>query len=96
MSERTGSAESNRGLLRDYFAVMATGGDLADFFTEDVTWVNVESGEQFRGRAAVRDYDSQLIVLGWLEDQNAAGVCLLIQDCGEFAQEKFARCDCFC
>ena len=36
--------------------------------------------------AAVRDYDSQLIVLGWLEDQNAAGVRLLIKHCGEFAQ----------
>jgi SnoaL-like domain len=56
VSERTGSAESNRAFMGDYFRVMSADGDLAPFFTEDVTWVNVESGQQFRGRAAVRDY----------------------------------------
>jgi ketosteroid isomerase-like protein len=42
--------------MGDYFRVMSADGDIAAFFTEDVTWVNVESGQQFRGRAAVRNY----------------------------------------
>jgi hypothetical protein len=54
MSETTASVESTDRLMRDYFAVMNAGGDLADFFSDDVTWINMESGEQFTGPTGLR------------------------------------------
>lgn len=47
------SVESTQQLLRDYFAAMASGEDLGRFLTEDVVWVDVDTGERFHGRAAV-------------------------------------------
>lgn len=56
MSTGSGSTESEEQLLRSYFDTMGAGGDLARFFTEDVVWVNTETGERFEGPGAVRDY----------------------------------------
>jgi hypothetical protein len=87
VSERTGSAESNRRLLRDYFDVMAKGGDLAEFFTEDVTWVNVASGEQFSGKTAVRDYIGVLHTR--LFDARPEGRSLDVTDAHAFLEGDF-------
>jgi SnoaL-like domain len=56
MSTQTGSTEADRRLLQDYFDAMDAGGDLARFLTEDVVWVNTDTGERFEGRQAVKDY----------------------------------------
>ncbi|NAZ86248.1 nuclear transport factor 2 family protein [Kineococcus indalonis] len=48
-------AEAHRRLMDDYFGVMSAGGDFSTFFTEDVAWVETESGERFSGPAAVRE-----------------------------------------
>ena len=87
MSERTGSAESNRRLLDDYFDVMSAGGDLADFFSADVTWVNMESGEQFTGPAAVRDYITALHTR--LFEARAEGRSLDVTDAHAFLEGEF-------
>ena len=87
MSERTGSAESTRRLMRDYFDVMGAGGDIADFFSEDVTWVNMESGEQFTGPAAVRDYIDALHTR--LFDATSHGRSLDVTDAHAFLEGDF-------
>ncbi|WP_432570643.1 nuclear transport factor 2 family protein [Kineococcus sp. SYSU DK005] len=48
-------AEAHRRLMDDYFGAMSAGGDFSTFFTEDVVWVETESGESFTGPAAVRE-----------------------------------------
>ena len=87
MSERTGSAESNRRVLHDYFDVMSAGGDLADFFSEDVTWANMESGERFTGPAAVRDYITTLHTR--LFEARAEGRSLDVTDAHAFLEGEF-------
>src|SRR5689334_606844 len=87
MPERAGSAESNRRLMADYFEVMNAGGDLADFFSDDVTWVNMESGEQFTGPAAVRDYITALHTR--LFEGHAQGRSLDITDAHAFLEGDF-------
>jgi hypothetical protein len=87
MSERTGSAESNRKLMSDYFDVMGADGDIADFFGEDVTWVNMESGEQFTGPAAVRDYINALHTR--LFDATSHGRSLDVTDAHAFLEGDF-------
>ena len=42
--------------LRDYLNVLRGGGDFAAFFSEDVLWTTMETGDQIRGRDAVRDH----------------------------------------
>ena len=39
-----------------YFAAMGAGEDFSELFEESVTWLMVDSGQQVRGRAAVRTY----------------------------------------
>lgn len=87
MPERAGSAESNRRLMADYFDVMNAGGDLAGFFSEDVVWVNMESGEQFTGPAAVRDYITALHTR--LFDARAQGQSLDVTDAHAFLEGDF-------
>ena len=41
--------------LRDYLNALLGGGDFAAFFSEDVLWTTMETGEEIRGRDAVRD-----------------------------------------
>src|SRR4051812_22372214 len=66
---------------------MNTGGSLTDFFTEDVTWVNVESGEQFGGRAAVRDYIRALHTR--MFDARPQGRSLDVTDAHAFLEGEF-------
>lgn len=87
MSEPTGLAESNRRLMRDYFGVMSAGGDIARFFSQDVTWINMESGEQFTGPAAVRDYITALHTR--LFDATSHGRSLDVTDAHAFLEGDF-------
>ena len=41
--------------LRDYLDALLNGGDFASYFSDDVLWTTMESGEETRGRDAVRD-----------------------------------------
>jgi hypothetical protein len=46
--------------MQQYFATMGRRENLSQFFTEDVTGLMADSGEQVRGATAVRDYILQL------------------------------------
>jgi predicted ester cyclase len=42
--------------MRDYLDALLHGGDFASHFSDDVVWTTMETGEQVRGREAVRDF----------------------------------------
>ena len=42
--------------MRDYMDALLGGGDFAAFFSEDVLWTTMETGDEIRGRDAVRDH----------------------------------------
>jgi ketosteroid isomerase-like protein len=42
--------------LRDYLDALLGGGDFAAFFSEDILWTTMETGEEIKGREAVRDF----------------------------------------
>ncbi len=42
--------------LRAYMDALLGGGDFASFFSEDITWTTMETGDEIRGRDAVRDF----------------------------------------
>jgi ketosteroid isomerase-like protein len=42
--------------MREYLEALLARGDFGRFFTDDVLWTTMETGEQIRGRNAVRDY----------------------------------------
>ena len=42
--------------MRDYMEALLSGGDFAAFFSEDVRWTTMETGDVVTGREAVRDY----------------------------------------
>ena len=42
--------------MRDYMDALLSGGDFAAFFSEDVRWTTMETGDVVTGREAVRDY----------------------------------------
>lgn len=50
------SAEETERTVRAYLEALLNGGDFASFFTEDVLWTTMETGEQVRGRQAVSDF----------------------------------------
>ena len=50
------SAQSTRDVMDRYFAAMGADEDFSPFFTGDVTWTMVDSGQQVRGPAPVRAY----------------------------------------
>ena len=50
------SVHSTHRLFERYFAAMNADEDFSQFYTEDVTWVMVDSGQEVRGAAAVRDH----------------------------------------
>lgn len=54
------SAEQTQKLLDRYFNAMGNDRDFSEFYTEDVTWVMVDSGQEARGPTAVRDYILEL------------------------------------
>ena len=49
------SVESER-TIRAYLEALLHGGDFAAFFSDDVVWTTMETGEQIHGREAVRDF----------------------------------------
>jgi len=50
------SAEETKGTIREYLDALLNGGDFAGFFADDVLWTTMETGDQIRGREAVRDF----------------------------------------
>ena len=50
------SVETSERVLREYLDALLARGDFARFFTDDVLWTTMETGEEIRGRDAVRDY----------------------------------------
>lgn len=50
------SVEQTDRTIRGYLDDLLGGGDFARFFSEDVVWTTMETGEEIRGRGAVRDF----------------------------------------
>jgi steroid delta-isomerase-like uncharacterized protein len=50
------SVTQTESTLRDYLAALLNGGDFASFFSEDIVWTTMETGDEVRGREAVRDF----------------------------------------
>jgi steroid delta-isomerase-like uncharacterized protein len=50
------SVEETESTIRQYLSALLEGRDFASFFTEDVRWTTMETGEQIQGRNAVRDF----------------------------------------
>jgi hypothetical protein len=45
-----------RRTMDSYFQAMGAGDDFATFYTADVRWIMIDSGQEVRGPAGVRDY----------------------------------------
>jgi steroid delta-isomerase-like uncharacterized protein len=54
------SVEETERTIRQYVDALLEGGDFASFFAEHVLWTTMETGEEIRGREAVRDFISGL------------------------------------
>jgi SnoaL-like protein len=50
------SVDQTQRTMDSYFSAMGRGDDFSIFFTADVAWIMMESGQEVRGPAAVRDY----------------------------------------
>lgn len=50
------SVDTTRHTISDYLESLKSRGDFAAFFSDDVLWTTMETGEQVRGRDAVRDF----------------------------------------
>jgi steroid delta-isomerase-like uncharacterized protein len=50
------SVTETESTLRDYLDALLGGGDFASFFSEDIVWTTMETGDEIRGRDAVRDF----------------------------------------
>jgi steroid delta-isomerase-like uncharacterized protein len=50
------SVESTTRVMNEYLDALVNGGDFARFFTDDVSWSTVETGDRVQGRDAVRDF----------------------------------------
>jgi len=50
------TVDTTRQTMDSYLSALISGGDYSQFFTEDVRWVTVESGDVVTGREAVRDF----------------------------------------
>jgi steroid delta-isomerase-like uncharacterized protein len=50
------SVETSERVLREYGEALLSRGDFSRFFTDDVVWTTMETGDVIRGREAVRDY----------------------------------------
>ena len=50
------SLETTTRTMNSYVEALLNGGDFGQFFTDDVQWTTVETGDQIIGRQAVRDY----------------------------------------
>jgi len=50
------SLETTTQTMNSYFESLLKGREFDKFFTDDVEWTKVETGDKVTGRAAVRDY----------------------------------------
>jgi steroid delta-isomerase-like uncharacterized protein len=50
------SLDGTTRTVNAYLDALVQRGDFAQYFTEDVVWTTVETGEEIRGREAVRDF----------------------------------------
>jgi hypothetical protein len=50
------SLEQTQRAIDRYFGIMGRGGDFADCYTKDVTWITSDTGERIDGPNSVRDY----------------------------------------
>jgi steroid delta-isomerase-like uncharacterized protein len=50
------SVEGTESTIRQYLDALLQGGDFASYFADDVVWTTMETGDQVRGREAVRDF----------------------------------------
>jgi steroid delta-isomerase-like uncharacterized protein len=50
------SVDMTERTINAYLDALLHGGDFAAFFSDDVLWTTMETGEQVRGRDAVRDF----------------------------------------
>src|SRR6187551_832456 len=50
------STQETEQTIRDYLDALLNGGDFAAFFADDVGWTTMETGEEIRGRQAVKDF----------------------------------------
>ena len=46
---------TNEQVMQEYVDALRTGGDFARWFSTDVLWTTMETGDEVRGREAVRD-----------------------------------------
>jgi predicted ester cyclase len=50
------STDTTERVLREYVEALLSRGDFARFYSDDVLWKTMETGQEIRGREAVRDY----------------------------------------
>jgi steroid delta-isomerase-like uncharacterized protein len=50
------SIEETEHTISSYLEALLNGGDFASHFADDVVWTTMETGEEIRGRDAVRDF----------------------------------------
>jgi hypothetical protein len=54
------TVEQTLTTMNRYFEVMNSDGDFSEFFVEDIRWLMVDTGQEARGRSAVRNYVNEL------------------------------------
>jgi steroid delta-isomerase-like uncharacterized protein len=52
------SVETTSKIMRSYLDALVARGDFADYFTDDVTWTTVGTGQEVQGRDSVGDFIS--------------------------------------
>jgi steroid delta-isomerase-like uncharacterized protein len=50
------SVEETERVMDSYIDALTHGADFGSFFAEDVVWTTMETGDEIRGREAVRDF----------------------------------------
>ena len=50
------TVEETERTIHEYLDALQTGGDFAAYFSDDLTWTTMETGDQIRGRDPVRDF----------------------------------------
>jgi len=50
------SVTDTESTMHGYVDALMSGGDFAAFFSDDIVWTTMETGEQIHGRDAVRDF----------------------------------------
>jgi predicted ester cyclase len=50
------SVEATKRVMDAYLSALTNRGDFGQFFTDNVSWTTIETGDRFEGREAVRDF----------------------------------------